>query len=405
MAATAKAYGFTDGEQVVFSDIAAAGGCAVSSRSSATAGMQDAACTEVGRTAAEQHSDSDEAPLVRRKEASAGPASPENRRASSVATLLLAAALYSSMGICFRVLYELPGPPTPAVLGLGRQILTVAVFVPILCCSRSAGTATASSAKAFARSFWLAGAELAWWNLAMQGLLTVGVAFTTASRASFFCQMSVVITPVLAALGGQNVPLAMVPVCCLALVGIVLLGGDGVASGAAGTGGLVSWLMGFNRGDLFCLGGAVGWSFYIFRLAVWEKRRSSAANQPSALELQAAKTFLLTFGYLAWVVIDWLVVRECTLVSMWAGWSSVLAWLILLLSAIGPGAVADVLMQQGSAGVGAAATNVVLATDSLFAAVLAGLVLNERLGAKGLLGGACIFTAAVLAGVCERPQR
>eukprot|EP00929_Paragymnodinium_shiwhaense_P073733 TRINITY_DN37670_c0_g3_i1.p1 TRINITY_DN37670_c0_g3~~TRINITY_DN37670_c0_g3_i1.p1 ORF type:complete len:597 (-),score=139.01 TRINITY_DN37670_c0_g3_i1:96-1886(-) len=76
MAATAKAYGFTDGEQVVFSDIAAAGGCAVSSRSSATAGMQDAACTEVGRTAAEQHSDSDEAPLVRRKEAKRCQAAP-----------------------------------------------------------------------------------------------------------------------------------------------------------------------------------------------------------------------------------------------------------------------------------------------------------------------------------------
>jgi drug/metabolite transporter (DMT)-like permease len=57
----------------------------------------------------------------------------------------------------------------------------------------------------------------------------------------------------------------------------------------------------------------------------------------------------------------WAAVRE-----LWPGWRSGSAWAVLAFSAVGPGAVADLLQQVGQTAVGAAEANVILTSESLF---------------------------------------
>lgn len=311
---------------------------------------------------------------------------------ASLLLLCLVAALFGSLGICIRALYALPGPPTPACLSLVRQALTVAVFVPLL---RSSGGANVLSLDALPKGFWVAATELAFWDLGAQGLMNVGLMFTSATRASFFAQLSVVITPLLACSAGQTVASATWFGCMVALAGMFLLGADGAEpAGAAAS--LLGAAAGFNLGDLLCCCAALAWSAYIFRLTI-----ISRLQMPSVV-LQAAKTALLALFYLAWVLVEWLLVRECALADLWPGWASPLAWGVLLFSAVGPGALGDCWMQQASDRVSPATANVVLSTEPLFAAFFGGIFLGERLGTLGLLGGTCIFCAALVAGAADQ---
>merc|ERR1719201_1073347 len=92
-------------------------------------------------------------------------------------------------------------------------------FVPLLLQGPNAAPAPSSGRPAF----WLAALELAVWNLGSQGLLTAGVELTEATRASFLTQTSVVLTPIVARIGGERVAPMVWAACALALVGVVTL--------------------------------------------------------------------------------------------------------------------------------------------------------------------------------------
>lgn len=314
----------------------------------------------------------------------------------SALLLIVVAALFGSLGICVRAIYALPGAPSPAVLSLVRQALTVIVFIPIMLQGRERSNESSSmrnvSVHSLPKEFWPAALELAVWNFGTQALMNAGLALTSATRASFFAQMSVVITPLLTWMTGEAVPASVWGACGMALVGMLMLGRDGAADSTSLFAAVFS---GFSIGDLMCLGGAATWSAYIFRLGVLSRRKL-----PS-VPLQAAKTFLLCLAYVVWVGIDCLA-RRCSLVELWPGWTSPLVWAILLFSAIGPGALGDIWMQRASDNTSAATTNVLLSTEPLFAALFAGLLLSERLGSYGLIGAGCIFLAALVAALAER---
>ena len=62
---------------------------------------------------------------------------------------------------------------------------------------------------------------------------------------------------------------------------------------------------------------------------------------------------------------------------MWAGWRNPLAWLLLLYSAVGPGAIADVLQNVGQTSVTAAEANVILCAEPVFTALCSRVFLGE----------------------------
>ena len=67
------------------------------------------------------------------------------------------------------------------------------------------------------------------------------------------------------------------------------------------------------------------------------------------------------------------------------------------LSAIGPGAVADLLQQKGQQETSASESNIILTMESVFAAVCAFVILGEVSSLQEISGGLLIVVAAILA--------
>ena len=67
------------------------------------------------------------------------------------------------------------------------------------------------------------------------------------------------------------------------------------------------------------------------------------------------------------------------------------------LSAIGPGAVADLLQQKGQQETSASESNIILTMESVFAAVCAFVILGDVSSLQEICGGMLIVVAAILA--------
>jgi drug/metabolite transporter (DMT)-like permease len=85
--------------------------------------------------------------------------------------------------------------------------------------------------------------------------------------------------------------------------------------------------------------------------------------------------------------------------GLWLGWQNLAAWALLLYSAIGPGALADVLQQKGQKEVSASEANVILCSEPIFTAILAFLIAGETTTATENAGGALVVLAAVLSSI------
>jgi drug/metabolite transporter (DMT)-like permease len=253
---------------------------------------------------------------------------------SGEAQLLIVAALYGSLTVSFRLLYGTEGPPAPSMASLVRGIIAAACFVPTIMKKPT----TEEESKGRGASLFLAALELSWWNAGAQGLQNAGLIFTEASRASFLTQTSVVLTPILSLFFGEKVGGNVWGACVLALFGVVTI--SRAESPAAAAAAAAHASAGINIGDLLCLAGAACWSMYILRLT-----QMMQSGKHCATALQAYKTCLLAGWYAVWVAYD----ASRVVGGMWALWpaaGSLLPLAIICYSAIGPGAVADVMQSR-----------------------------------------------------------
>jgi drug/metabolite transporter (DMT)-like permease len=154
---------------------------------------------------------------------------------------------------------------------------------------------------------------------------------------------------------------------------------------------------GFCLGDGLCLLGAASESMHLFRL------RALASDRFPAIQLQAAKTALGAALCGVWLAAD-LGTGRAHFSSLWPGWANPLAWGILLFAALVPGAVADVCCARAITKVSATTADVILSTECVFAALIAFLLLGERLGSRGLSGAGLLMAAALLAVGAESGQ-
>ncbi len=85
--------------------------------------------------------------------------------------------------------------------------------------------------------------------------------------------------------------------------------------------------------------------------------------------------------------------------DVWPGASNPNAWLIALWPAIFPWGLGGVLQLKAQTMVSPSLTNIVLATDPLWATLFSGLLGSgeQRLGLQGWLGGGCIIAACIIA--------
>ena len=74
---------------------------------------------------------------------------------------------------------------------------------------------------------------------------------------------------------------------------------------------------------------------------------------------------------------------------------------LLIFTAVVPGYFADVCQAKGQESVDASESQVLLAGEPLFAAVMGAVLLGESLGTFGYVGGAGLVAGAILAGFDE----
>ena len=191
-------------------------------------------------------------------------------------------------------------------------------------------------------------------------------------------------------MAGETIQSSVWGGCALALVGLFLISTSSVDSSsvtdtmAAGSS--------FNQGDALILLGALSWSTYIFRT-------SQIAEKYSEVSLQFTKTAFLAGMYGLWFLTEALETIKSggTLLQLWSGFQSIPVWILLAYSAVGPGAIADLLQQQGQKDVTASESNIILCMESFFAAVCAFVLLGEVSSLKEIVGGIFIVVAAILA--------
>ena len=196
------------------------------------------------------------------------------------------------------------------------------------------------------------------------------------------------LTPLISAFAGETIQSSVWGGCALALVGLFLISTSSSVDDPSVIG--IATTSSFNQGDLMILLGALSWSTYIFRT-------SQIAKKYSELDLQFTKTAFLAGMYGVWFLSEALSTLHSggTLLQLWKGFQSLQVWFLLAYSAAGPGAIADLLQQQGQKEVTASESNIILCTESIFAAVCAFTFLGEVSSIQEVIGGLFIVVAAI----------
>lgn len=254
--------------------------------------------------------------------------------------LFVVAFLYGSLSVSLRMIYARPGPPAASILSATRGWMTVLCLLPVILAKSCWRSKSSSSSKSAApredppvyskASFYGFALELAIFNVGTQGLLNIGLLTTASARSAFFTQLSVVITPILAATIGcccsKKAMLVVKPrvwmACFLALFGLYVLssesgdndndvdidenalfdeplqGTDDDAFSwnlASITLAVSSILHQLSFGDWCCLGSAFCWSYYIYRLSDWGDRYDEA-------QTMFVKNIFMAILYTSWTV-------------------------------------------------------------------------------------------------------
>lgn len=312
--------------------------------------------------------------------------------------LFFVSFLYGTLNVSLRLVYATTDPPAASALSTVRGWLAAVCFAPFLLQKHHTRQSTqvkihnSDTLEELAvasdnphqelptdqlltrRPLWLVSLELALLNFGAQALVNISLVFLPSARAAFLTETSVVMTPLLSAAAGYSVRWTVWVGCASAMVGVIILSDtkDGIGN--------------FSVGDLLVLAGAFCWSTYLFRL-------SQCGASYDEVDLQFWKTVMLAALYTLWFIVAQYMSEE----SLWAGYNNVVAWLLLFYSALGPGAVADVIQQKAQASIAAAEANVILAMEPVFTSILGFIFLSEALTLTEFLGGSCIIAAAILA--------
>lgn len=209
------------------------------------------------------------------------------------------------------------------------------------------------------------------------GTQTIGLKFTGASKAAFITGLSVILTPmVMAVWTGRRVLPRVWAAAAVALIGLGLMT-------------LTSGVAGVNRGDVWILGTAVAYAFYIVYLG-------EVAGRYEALTLAAAQHWPMALLAWAWALPQVGALRTVPLETYGA----------ILYLALFATALVAVLQTYAQRMVPAYLAALVFVLEPVFASLFAYLLLGERLGALGWLGGGLVVLAMLVSELrLPKPRR
>lgn len=216
----------------------------------------------------------------------------------------------------------------------------------------------ASSPKEF-----LAGALVGLFLFGGYSLQTIGLKYTSVSKAGFITGLSVVIVPLLSILLLRQRP------SLNALLGVILA--------TTGLGLLTLRGLAMAQGDLWVLGGAVAFALQIVALG-----RFAPQMETTTLATIQVATVALLSAPLAWA-------REGPFPQM-----SEQVWFAILFTGIMATSLAFLAQSKAQRFTSPTHTALIFATEPVFAAIFGYLLLQDRLGGRGVLG--CLL---ILAGI------
>ncbi|MCL6565295.1 MAG: DMT family transporter [Acidobacteriia bacterium] len=226
-----------------------------------------------------------------------------------------------------------------------------------------------------------AGVQIGVFMFAGYAFQTVGLRFTTPTKAGFITGFGVVLVPVLLAVFWKRRIHRWAWVgALLALVGLYYLTLPGSASGSARVAG-----DGLNLGDVLVFFCAVLFALHIIFVGFYSPHHSVRALS----FLQIATTFVLAIALLP--------------VLTWTGWEPPrIAWtpnfiFAVLVTAVGATAIAFSIQVWAQRHTSPTHTAILFALEPVFAALTSFVVLGERLGGRGLLGAGLILAGILLA--------
>jgi drug/metabolite transporter (DMT)-like permease len=218
-------------------------------------------------------------------------------------------------------------------------------------------------------------AELAVWDWLGYFFQTLGLQSTTAGRAAFITNLTVVLVPLLGALGRRSIAPRLWVAALIAFLGVGLLAWNPGDLGRA------------VHGDLWVLGCAGAYAVFILRL-------ESASRRFPPLPLTALLLLMVAVLSLA----------SLPLAPQAAPALATLPWRALVYLGLATTALTALLQTYGQARVTAPEAAVLFCLEPLFAAGFAAVLLGESLGVQGYVGSALVLGAALLSqfSVCGR---
>lgn len=203
------------------------------------------------------------------------------------------------------------------------------------------------------------------------GFLTAnfGIKYTTATNSGFYISLVVLFTPIIGWLFFKK-PIAKAVLICVVIimVGIFLISTD-------------SGTMNFNIGDLLCILSAIFYSLQIIYTALYVKR-----HNPLIISLLQIG-FVSVWGFCGSLI--WETLPKASSIGLY-GWMSLIFTGVL--------ATGFVYTVQSFAQTEVTPSNIgiIYSLEPVFSAILSYIILGERIGVKGIIGGTFIVLGAII---------
>lgn len=223
--------------------------------------------------------------------------------------------------------------------------------------------------------------EIGFWEWLGYYFQTIGLKYTSANRAAFITNLTVVMVPLLSAMVSRRIPGRLWIAVAVAVLGVGLLAYDPKDSTQA------------NVGDLWTLACALAYSIFIIRLETVSK--DFPVFPLSAIILCAVSLYSLAY----------MPIRAATGGVPGAWPPGVFGWSVLLYLGLVATAVTALLQGVGLQRVSATEAAVIFCLEPVFASIFAYIFLHESFGLQGYTGAALVMLAALLSQWKSNPAR
>ena len=240
---------------------------------------------------------------------------------------------------------------------------------------------TAIMDKAAGRSFIAAWADQKLWKtglwcglalFAAASLQQVGLVYTDAGKAGFITAMYIVLVPVCGLFFRQRPPLSALAAIAMAVVGLYLLSAAGVSE--------------INRGDLMVMGCALAFAVQITIV-------DRFASDLDGVRLNCIQAFIC--GALS---LPFMISESPALPEILRYWGPLAFAGVLSMG------VAYTLQILGQKDLEPTLASLIMSLESVFAAIGAWLILNERMSTAELTGSILVFTAVIISQIPSKKQ-